>query len=390
MIVRAPTRRAPAIAASPTPPQPNTATVSSRLHAAGVHRRAEAGHHAAARAGPAASGRAVGIDLRRLARGDQRLLVRTRRSRARARASVPSASVIFWVALWVEKQYHGLPRRHARHSPHTARQLRTTKSPGATLGHVGPDRLDDARGLVAEQVREVVADPALAVVQIGVADAARLHVARAPRPVRDRDDDRLDASPARRQPLRRRPAPRVPSRRRLILEQRQRHRRDGPPVGSVRDARRFRHGPRRSVERSRGRALTPAGCERDRSDRSGRRRAAVRGVRCRAVVAHLEPTFRQPNLDCRVVGTELHGVVDEVGHRALKLPRTTEHDRGSAVVVIARPLRRAARSADRVTIWSNSIFLSGSSSCCSVTSATSSSTRAIELVRFRVEVVENL
>src|SRR5947208_856599 len=43
-----------------------------------------------------------------------------------------SASVIFWVALWVAKQYQGRPRWHARHCPHTARQLRITKSPGAT------------------------------------------------------------------------------------------------------------------------------------------------------------------------------------------------------------------------------------------------------------------
>ena len=47
-------------------------------------------------------------------------------------SSVPSASVIFWVALWVAKQYHGSPRRQARQLPQTARQLRITKSPGAT------------------------------------------------------------------------------------------------------------------------------------------------------------------------------------------------------------------------------------------------------------------
>ena len=46
-------------------------------------------------------------------------------------SGVPSASVIFCVALCVAKQYQGRPRRHARHSPHTARQFRTTKSPGA-------------------------------------------------------------------------------------------------------------------------------------------------------------------------------------------------------------------------------------------------------------------
>ncbi len=47
-------------------------------------------------------------------------------------SSVPSVSVIFWVALWVLKQYCGLPFAQARHWPQTARQLRMTKSPGAT------------------------------------------------------------------------------------------------------------------------------------------------------------------------------------------------------------------------------------------------------------------
>jgi Zn-dependent alcohol dehydrogenase len=47
-------------------------------------------------------------------------------------SSVPSASVIFWVALCVAKQYQGLPLRQARQRPQTARQFRITKSPGAT------------------------------------------------------------------------------------------------------------------------------------------------------------------------------------------------------------------------------------------------------------------
>jgi hypothetical protein len=51
---------------------------------------------------------------------------------------VPSVSVIGWVALWVAKQYWGLPFAHARHWPQTARQLRTTKSPGATSVTPGP------------------------------------------------------------------------------------------------------------------------------------------------------------------------------------------------------------------------------------------------------------
>jgi hypothetical protein len=46
---------------------------------------------------------------------------------------------------------------------------------GLHLGRTGADGLDDTGGLVAEEEREVVADAALFVVQIGVADAARLH-----------------------------------------------------------------------------------------------------------------------------------------------------------------------------------------------------------------------
>ena len=53
-------------------------------------------------------------------------------------ASGPSANVIFWVALCVAKQYCGSPRLQARQSPQTARQFRTTKSPGATSVTSGP------------------------------------------------------------------------------------------------------------------------------------------------------------------------------------------------------------------------------------------------------------
>ena len=87
-------------------------------------------------------------------------------------SSVPSVSVIFCSALKVSKQSCGLPRLHARHWPHTARQFRMTKSPGSTRGDAGPDRLDRARGLMAEQERVLVVDAALAVGEVGVADAA--------------------------------------------------------------------------------------------------------------------------------------------------------------------------------------------------------------------------
>ena len=106
--------------------------------------------------------------------------------------TVPSVSVIFWSALWVAKQYHGWPRSHARHCPHTARQLRITKSPGSDGGDARADRLDRAGRLVAEQERELVVDPALAVVQVGVAHAARLDRHDGLSRTRIGDDDGLD------------------------------------------------------------------------------------------------------------------------------------------------------------------------------------------------------
>jgi hypothetical protein len=53
-------------------------------------------------------------------------------------SAVPSDKVMDCAALWVSKQYQGLPRRHARQRPHTARQLRMTKSPGATVSTPSP------------------------------------------------------------------------------------------------------------------------------------------------------------------------------------------------------------------------------------------------------------
>ena len=172
---------------------------------AGVDGGAEAGHHAAAEqadgGGPAPTGRPWCTGRRR--RGSSR---RRRRCPAPGTARCrPSASVIFWVALWVAKQYCGSPRLQARQSPQTARQLRITKSPGATLGDVVADRLDDAGGLVAEQEREVVVDAALAVVQVGVADPARLDLHHGLARTRVRDVDRDDLDRARPWRVRRRP-----------------------------------------------------------------------------------------------------------------------------------------------------------------------------------------
>ena len=73
MIFDAPARRAPAMAASPTPPQPNTATESPRVDLAGEQRGAEAGHDPAAEEARGL-GLGPGVDLGGLPGGHERLL----------------------------------------------------------------------------------------------------------------------------------------------------------------------------------------------------------------------------------------------------------------------------------------------------------------------------
>ena len=173
MIVCAPASRAPRIAASPTPPQPITATLSPRLTPP-VLRAAPRPAITPQPSRPATAGLMAGSTLVHWPAATSVLSANAPMPRA-GDSTVPSARVIFWTALYVLKQYHGRPRRQARQCPQTARQLRITKSPGATSVTPGPDRLDHPRRLVAEQVREVRPDAALLVVQVGVAHPARLH-----------------------------------------------------------------------------------------------------------------------------------------------------------------------------------------------------------------------
>ena len=130
MIVVAPARRAPAIAASPTPPQPKTATVSPRCDLP-VFIAAPSPAMTPQPSRPATSGRSAGLTLVHWPEATRVFSANAPMPRA-GDSGGPSASVIFCFALWVLKQYQGRPRRHARHCPQTARQLRMTKSPGAT------------------------------------------------------------------------------------------------------------------------------------------------------------------------------------------------------------------------------------------------------------------
>ena len=131
----APIRRAPAMAASPTPPQPNTATLSPRPTSP-VNMAAPRPAITPQPSRPTASGRADGSTL--VAWPAATRVFSAKAPMPRAGDSSTPSSVIFWVALWVAKQYCGRPRLHDRHSPHTARQFRTTKSPGTRSVTSGP------------------------------------------------------------------------------------------------------------------------------------------------------------------------------------------------------------------------------------------------------------
>src|SRR6185503_12985112 len=130
MIGEAPASADPATAATPTPPQPITATDLPRVTAP-VLIAAPMPAITPQPSSPTAAGRADGSTLVHWPAATRVFSAKAPMPSA-GESSVPSDSVIFWVALWVAKQYHGSPRRQARQLPQTARQLRITKSPGAT------------------------------------------------------------------------------------------------------------------------------------------------------------------------------------------------------------------------------------------------------------------
>ena len=131
MIVDAPASTEPAIAAVPTPPQPMTATLVPRLTLP-VLRAAPRPAITPQPSRPTAAARAAGSTFVHWPAAT-RVFSANAPIPSAGLSGVPSASVIFCVALNVAKQYHGSPRSHARQAPQTARQLRITKSPGATL-----------------------------------------------------------------------------------------------------------------------------------------------------------------------------------------------------------------------------------------------------------------
>src|SRR5579875_4044483 len=136
MIVFAPASQEPSTAASPTPPHPMTATVSPRVTPP-VLIAAPRPAITPQPSSPAVAAGIAGLTFVHWPAATSVLSANAPMPRA-GDSVVPSASVIFCAALCVLKQYHGRPRLHARHCPQTARQLRITKSPGATSVTLSP------------------------------------------------------------------------------------------------------------------------------------------------------------------------------------------------------------------------------------------------------------
>src|SRR5690606_3708441 len=127
---------APAIAASPTPPPPMTATESPR----GPPPVVTAAPIPAMTPQPSRPATAGSVDGSTFVHcpACTRVLSANAPMPSAGLSSVPSVRVIFCVALNVSKQYCGRPRLQARHWPHTARQFSTTKSPGCTESTPSP------------------------------------------------------------------------------------------------------------------------------------------------------------------------------------------------------------------------------------------------------------
>ena len=128
IMVCAPASREPAMAASPTPPQPMTATESPR-DTPPVLIAAPSPAMMPQPSSPAASGRARGSTFTACPASTSVSSANAPIPRA-GETGEPSASVICCRAFRLSKQYHGLPRRQERHAPQGERHASITESPG--------------------------------------------------------------------------------------------------------------------------------------------------------------------------------------------------------------------------------------------------------------------
>ena len=173
-IVAAPARDAPRIAASPTPPQPKTATLSPRVTPPVLIAAPSPAITPQPRR-PATSGRTLGSTFVHCPAATRVFSANAPIPNA-GDSSVPSSNVIGCVSVVRGEAVPGP-------TPSTGSTLAADRAPvqdhEVALGDLGDPRADhgDHSGrLVTQQVGEVLADAPLAVVQVRVAHAARLHV----------------------------------------------------------------------------------------------------------------------------------------------------------------------------------------------------------------------
>src|SRR5438477_12138234 len=107
------------MAPSPTPPQPITATLLPRVTPP-VLMAAPMPAITPQPSRPAVAAGMAGLTLVHWPEAT-RVFAANAPMPSAGDSGVPSASVIFWVALWVLKQYHGRPRPQARLRPNAAR-----------------------------------------------------------------------------------------------------------------------------------------------------------------------------------------------------------------------------------------------------------------------------
>ena len=159
--------------------------------AAGVHRRAEPGHDAAAEQ-PGGRRRGRRIDLGALPGGDERLLGEGTDAEGGRQLGAVLQRHLLRRVVGVE----AVPGLAAAAGAALAADRPPVEDDVVARGEVGDviaDGLDDAGRLVTEEERELIVDPALAVVQVGVAHPAGLDLHHGLSGAGIGDDDGLDA-----------------------------------------------------------------------------------------------------------------------------------------------------------------------------------------------------
>ena len=162
------------MAAQPTPPQPKTATESPGPTSPVNMADAQPGHHAAAeQADRLGTGR--GVHLGALAGRHQCLLGKGSDAQGGGEGRAIGEGHLLGGVVGVEAVPRPPPPARPALAAHGA-PVEDDEVAGLHRRDIGPDRLDHAGGLVTEQERELVVDAALAVVEVGVADATRLNL----------------------------------------------------------------------------------------------------------------------------------------------------------------------------------------------------------------------